>query len=151
MNEHFSETFWIFHDAMPIIVDPPLTLTFELTSETYYQSLGAQQLYIKSIQSFLAASIPFLWIIIKSKMFETFQFLSHHYTHHLHNEWRKSMAFWRFWPAFHRINMHVLVLDIYSAKSSAFLIQPILLDVNDVPQGIVDFLTICRRSERRVM
>ena len=57
MSECCSEIIWIFHDAMPKIVDPLLTLTFELTSETYQQSLGAQQLYIKSIQSFLAACI----------------------------------------------------------------------------------------------
>jgi len=35
MNECCSETIWIFHDAMPKIVDAPLTLTFELTLETY--------------------------------------------------------------------------------------------------------------------
>jgi len=34
MNERSSETIWIFHDAMPKIIDTPLTLTFELTSET---------------------------------------------------------------------------------------------------------------------
>ena len=44
LNKRCSETIWIFHDAMPKIVDTPLTLTFELTSETYLQSLGAQQL-----------------------------------------------------------------------------------------------------------
>ena len=35
MNEHCSETIWIFHDAMPKIVDAPLTLTFEVTLEPY--------------------------------------------------------------------------------------------------------------------
>jgi len=65
MNERCSETIWIFHDAMSKIVDAPLTLTFELTLETYLQSLGAQQLYIRSIEPFLAASIPFLCIIIR--------------------------------------------------------------------------------------
>jgi len=65
INELCSEIIWIFHDAMPIIVDAPLTLTFELTLETYYRPLGALQWYIKSIQFFLAASIPFLCIIIR--------------------------------------------------------------------------------------
>jgi len=35
MNERCSETIWIFHDVMPIIVDALLTLTFELALETY--------------------------------------------------------------------------------------------------------------------
>jgi len=35
MNERCSETIWIYDDAMPKIVDGPLTLTFELTLETY--------------------------------------------------------------------------------------------------------------------
>jgi len=65
MNERCSDTFWMYHDAMPKIVDALLTLTFELTLETYYKSLGAQQLDIQSIQSFLAASIPFVCIIIR--------------------------------------------------------------------------------------
>jgi len=35
LNEPCSETIWIIHEAMPIIVDAPLTLTFELTIESY--------------------------------------------------------------------------------------------------------------------
>jgi len=35
MNEGCSETIWIFHDAMPTIIDAPSTLTFELTLERY--------------------------------------------------------------------------------------------------------------------
>jgi len=35
MNERCSETIWIFHYAMPIIIDALLTLTSELTLETY--------------------------------------------------------------------------------------------------------------------
>jgi len=35
MNERCSETIWVFHDAMPTIIDAPLMLTFELTLETY--------------------------------------------------------------------------------------------------------------------
>jgi len=35
MNEHCSETILIFQDAMRNILDAPLMLTFELTSETY--------------------------------------------------------------------------------------------------------------------
>jgi len=35
MNERCSETIWIFHDAIPKIVDASLTLTFALTLETY--------------------------------------------------------------------------------------------------------------------
>ena len=65
MNECCSETISILYDAMQKIVDALLTLTFELTSETYQQSFGARQLYIKYIQSFLAASIPFVCIIIR--------------------------------------------------------------------------------------
>jgi len=64
LTEHCSETILIFNDAMPKIVDAPFTLNFELTIETCYQSLGAQQLYMKSIQSFLAVNIWLLCIII---------------------------------------------------------------------------------------
>ena len=67
MNECCSKTIWIFHDVMPIIVGLPLTLTSELTLETFQQSLGALQLYSESIESFLAASIPFLCIIIRTQ------------------------------------------------------------------------------------
>jgi len=35
MNERCSDTIWMLHDATPKIVDAPLTLTFELTLETY--------------------------------------------------------------------------------------------------------------------
>jgi len=35
MNERCSETICIFQDAMPKIVNAPLTLTFELTLEKY--------------------------------------------------------------------------------------------------------------------
>jgi len=86
-----------------------------------------------------------------SKIFETSQFLSHHHTPNLHHEWYKSIAIQRFWPAIYRIKIHQLISNINSATSSPFLIQLILLDFHHVPEAIFDFLTISRRSERRVM
>ena len=65
MNECRSETIFIFHNAMAKMVDAPLMHTFELTLVTYPQWLGAQQLYMKSTLSFLAASISFLCIIMQ--------------------------------------------------------------------------------------
>jgi len=35
LNERCSETIWIFHNALPEIIDALLTLTFELTLDTY--------------------------------------------------------------------------------------------------------------------
>ena len=67
LNERCSKTIWNFQDVMPNIVDALLMLTFEVTIETYSQSLGPQQFYIISIQSFLAASIRFVCIIIRIK------------------------------------------------------------------------------------
>jgi len=64
MFERCSKTIWILHYAILKIVDAPVTLTFELTLEVYQQSLGAQQLYMKSIQPFLPASLQFRCIII---------------------------------------------------------------------------------------
>lgn len=46
------------------IADALLMLTLEATLETYYQSLGAQQLYTKYIQTLLAANVLCLCINI---------------------------------------------------------------------------------------
>ena len=93
----------------------------------------------------------FYVLSFKSKIFETSQFLSQHYTRHLHDEWHLSMAFQRFRPAISHINIHALVLDIYNVTSSPFIIQFILLDFNDVRCAMFDLSTMRRRAEQSVM
>jgi len=93
----------------------------------------------------------FYVLSFESKIFETSQFLSHHHTHHLHDEWRKSTTFQRFQPAIYSVQIHAQVLDIYSPTSSPVLIKLILLDFHDVPYTLLNFSTMCRSSQRRVM
>jgi len=87
---------------------------------------NAYNLYWQPIDCFYALSF-------ESKSFKTFQFLSHHDTHHLIDEWHRFIACQRFRPAISGIKIHPLVLDIYSLMSTPFLIQLILLDFHNVP------------------
>ena len=92
---------------------------------------NAYSLYWQPVYSFNVISF-------ESKIIEKSQFLSYHYTRHLHEQWRRSIAFQRFRPAIYGITLHALVLDIYSLTSSPFLIQLILLDFHDVPSAVLN-------------
>jgi hypothetical protein len=80
----------------------------------------AYRLYWQPVYRFYVLSF-------ESKIFETSQFLSHHYTHHFHNEWCSCSAFQRYRPAIYGITIHALVLDTYSLTSSPFLTQLVCL------------------------
>jgi len=67
------------------------------------------------------------------KSFETSQFVSRHYSHHLNEKWRTPIAFQHFRPAIYYIKIHPLIIDIDSPTITRMFIQLILLDFHDVP------------------
>jgi len=68
-----------------------------------------------------------------SKRFEASQFLIHHFTRHLIDEWRWAITFQRVPPVINRIYIRTLVLDIVSPAPSLSLIQLVFRDFHDLP------------------
>jgi len=93
-----------------------------------YSTIG-QKMHTVFISSQYTVSRYYLF---KSKIFETSQFVSHHYTHHLRDDWCRSITFQCFQSAIYGMKIQALVLDIYSPTFSPFLIQPNLHDLHDV-------------------
>ena len=52
----------------------------------------------------------FYVLAFQSKLFETSQFLSHHYTHYLHDKKRRSITYQHFQPGIYGINIREQVL-----------------------------------------
>jgi len=138
----------IIQDARPEIVDAPLTfismmlqgvccLPFHLlrrsilllwTNATMQPCNGWM---CKTINCWQPA-YRFCVVSFESKIFKTFRFVSQNYTRHLHDDWRRWIAFQCLQPAIYSINIHSPVLNIYSPTSTAFLIQVILHNFYDI-------------------
>jgi hypothetical protein len=62
-----------------------------------------------------------------------------------------TITFRCFWPPIDGIWLISLVIGIYSTTIVPFLIELLLVDFHDLPEGISNISTMCSGTVRRVM